>query len=110
MYLSQLHVYPIKSARGIALEASEVDGRGLRHDRRWMLVDAAGRFMSQRRFPRMALIGVRIEPDHLVVSAPEMPPLEVPIRPPDRRLRLARVWGDIVEVWSVGDDADRWFG
>ncbi len=110
IYLSQLHVYPIKSAGGIPLEASEVDGRGLRHDRRWMLVDEAGSFMSQRRFPRMALIRIRIEPDHLVVDAPEMSSLEVPLRPPDRKLRLAQVWGDLVEVSAVGDDADRWFG
>jgi MOSC domain-containing protein len=109
-YLSQLHVYPIKSAGGIPLEASEVDGRGLRHDRRWMLVDEAGGFMSQRRFPRMALIRVRIEPDHLVVDAPQMPSLHVPLQPPDRKLRLAQVWGDLVEVLAVGGDADRWFG
>jgi uncharacterized protein YcbX len=109
-YLSQLYVYPVKSAGGIPLEASGVDGRGLRHDRRWMLVDEAGSFMSQRRFPRMALVRLRIEPDHLVVDAPEMPPLEVPLRPPDRKLRLARVWGDLVEVSTIGDDADRWFG
>jgi uncharacterized protein YcbX len=109
-YLSELHVYPVKSAGGIPLEASDVDGRGLRHDRRWMLVDEAGSFMSQRRHPRMALVRIRIEPDHLVVSAPEMPSLHVPLRPPDRRLRLARVWGDLVEVSAVGDDADRWFG
>ena len=109
-YLSQLHVYPIKSAGGIPLEASEVDERGLRLDRRWMLVDQTGGFMSQRRFPRMALIGVRIEPDHLAVEAPDMPPLEVPLRPPVRKPRLARVWRDLVEVSTVGDDADRWFG
>ena len=110
IYLSQLHVYPIKSAGGIPLEASDVDGRGLRHDRRWMLVDEAGSFISQRRFPRMALIRIRIEPDHLVVDAPDMPSLHVPLRPPDRKLRLTQVWGDLVEVSAVGDDADRWFG
>jgi uncharacterized protein YcbX len=110
IHLSGLYAYPIKSAGGIALEASEVDGRGLRHDRRWMLMDGAGRFMSQRRFPRMALIRVRIEPDHLVVDAPEMPSLEVPLRPPDTKLMLARVWEDLVEVSTVSDDADRWFG
>jgi len=109
-YLSQLHVYPIKSAGGVPLKSSEVDGRGLRHDRRWMLVDEAGSFMSQRRFSRMALIRVRIEPDHLVVDAPEMPSLQVPLWPPDRKLRLAQIWGDLVEVLAVGDDADRWFG
>jgi uncharacterized protein len=108
--LSGLYMYPIKSAGGIPIEAWDVDGRGLRHDRRWMLVDEAGRFMSQRRFPRLALVGVRIEPDHLVVDAPEMPSLEVPLRSPDASLRLARVWNDLVEVLTVGDEADHWFG
>jgi len=110
IYLSGLYVYPIKSTGGVALEASEVDERGLRLDRRWMLVDEAGQFMSQRRFPRMALIRVRIEPDRLVVDAPDMPSLEVPLQPRDAGLRLARVWDDLVEVSTVGEDADRWFG
>jgi MOSC domain-containing protein len=110
VYLSGLHIYPIKSAGGISLEAWEVDERGLHHDRRWMLVDASGRFMSQRRFPKMALIGVRIEPDFLLVEAPEMPPLEVPLLPPPANRMLAQVWSDLVEVSTVGGDADRWFG
>jgi uncharacterized protein len=110
VYLSGLYVYPIKSAGGISLEASEVDERGLRHDRRWMLVDEAGRFISQRRSPRMALIGVRIEPDLLLVDAPDMPSLEIPLAPPQGELLLAQVWNDLVEVLTVGVEADRWFG
>ncbi len=109
MCLSGLYVYPIKSCVGIPLEASEVDERGPRHDRRWMLVDETGCFMSQRRFPRMALIRVRIGPDGLVVDAPGMPSLEIPLQPPVRRPMLARVWDDLVESLTVGDDADRWF-
>ena len=70
MYLSGLYVYPIKSAAGIAVKEWEIDRRGLRHDRRWMLVDETGSLMSQRRFPRMALIRVRIERDGLVVNVP----------------------------------------
>jgi uncharacterized protein YcbX len=108
-FLSGLHVYPIKSCGGITIEEWEVDERGLRHDRRWMLVDEAGRFMSQRRFRRMALIGVRIEHDGLIVEAPDMPPLEVPLRPPAGRLILARVWDDLVEASLVSDDAGYWF-
>ncbi len=110
VYLSGLHLYPIKSAGGISLVAWEVDEGGLRHDRRWMLVDEVGRYMTQRRFPRMALIGVRIEPDRLVVDAPDMPSLEIPLEPTQQRPRLAQVWNDLVEVLRVGADADRWFG
>ena len=101
-FLSGLYVYPIKSCGGIAVEGWEVDERGLRHDRRWMLVDETGCFMSQRRFPRMALIGVRIEHDGLIVDAPEMPSLNVPFQPQAGRLVLVRVWDDLVESLTVG--------
>jgi MOSC domain-containing protein len=108
--LSGLYVYPIKSCGGTAVEEWEVDERGLRHDRRWMLVDETGRSMSQRQLPRMAQIGVRFAPDGLIVDAPGMPSLEVPFRPPDGELRLAQVWDDLVEVSPLGGEADRWFG
>jgi uncharacterized protein YcbX len=110
LYLSQLYVYPIKSCGGIPLEASEVDERGLRHDRRWMVVDENGWFISQRELPRMALIRVPIEPDRLVVDAPGMPPLELPLSYTSGGKTVpARIWDDVVEASPVGDDADRWF-
>jgi uncharacterized protein YcbX len=109
IHLSGFYVYPIKSAGGIPLEVSDVDGRGLRHDRRWMLVDGAGRFMSQRRFPRMALIRVQLERDGLVVEAPGMPSWEIPLQPLAGSLMLARVWDDLVESLPISDGTDRWF-
>jgi uncharacterized protein len=108
--LSSVHVYPIKSCGGTAVEEWEVDERGLRHDRRWMLVDENGRFLSQRRHPRMAQIGVRIEADRLAVSAPGMPSLQVPFDLPRGGRMLASVWDDLVGTLPVGEEADRWFG
>jgi uncharacterized protein YcbX len=108
--LNGLYVYPIKSCGGVAVGEWYVDERGLRHDRRWMLVDEAGRFMSQRRFPRMALIGARSVPDGFVVSAPGMPSLEVPLRPPNGKPLRAQIWNDTVDTLTAGGEADRWFG
>src|SRR3712207_4082768 len=105
--LGDLCVYPIKSCGGISVDEWEVDERGLRHDRRWMLVDETGCFVSQRELPRMALIKVRIEPEGLVVDAPGMPSLEAPLKPPDGKPMLARVWDDLVEGQIVDDDS--WF-
>src|SRR5215211_7559373 len=102
MFLNGLYVYPIKSCGGIAAEEWDVDERGLRHDRRWMLVDEANQFISQRELPRMALIGVRIDPDGLVVSAPGMPSLQVLFLPPEGHLLRAQVWDDVVETLPVG--------
>ena len=49
--LTQIIHYPVKSAAGIQVQSWEVDGFGLRHDRRWMVVDPAGRHVTQRTHP-----------------------------------------------------------
>jgi uncharacterized protein YcbX len=76
--LTGIYIYPIKSAAGIALEMAQVEKRGFQHDRRWMLVDEAGKFITQRQFPQMALISVRLEEDKLVVEAPNRESLSIP--------------------------------
>jgi uncharacterized protein YcbX len=75
MFLSRIFVYPIKSARGIAVTETDLDTSGPVHDRRWMLVDEEGVFLSQRKLPRMTLIESRFEGADLVVTAPGMSPL-----------------------------------
>lgn len=107
--LSSLHVYPIKSCAGTVVASWPADSLGLVHDRRWMLTDEDGTFLSQRELPRMSLIKPEMEEGNLLVTAPDMPSLEVPPVPPDGPRTLARVWGDIVEVASAGADSDRWF-
>jgi uncharacterized protein YcbX len=48
--LTGIYIYPIKSAAGIALETAQVQARGFQYDRQWMVVDEAGKFMTQRQF------------------------------------------------------------
>ena len=69
MQLSGLFIYPVKSLRGIALTEATVDALGLEGDRRFMLVDANGRFLTQRTLPRMALIATALSADVLTLSA-----------------------------------------
>jgi uncharacterized protein len=107
--LSGLYLYPIKSCAGISLQRSELSATGLRHDRRWMLVDDTGEFMSQRAHPRMALISTSISDEHLTVSAPGMPELEVSNRQENDDLIDVCVWGDTNKGAHVGEEADRWF-
>ena len=89
-----LYVYPIKSCAGISLQSADLSATGLRHDRRWMLVDETGEFMSQRAHPRMALISVRFDPESMFVSAPDMDELEIPFYPQADSSIDVRVWGD----------------
>ena len=108
--LSGLYVYPIKSCAGIPLHSADLSATGLRHDRRWMLVDETGEFMSQRTHPRMALVSVRFSAEHLIVRAPGMPDLEIPLRQETGNQIDVCVWGDTNRGALVGDEADRWFG
>jgi uncharacterized protein YcbX len=107
--LSGLYVYPIKSCAGIWITSAELTATGLRHDRRWMLVDGVGEAMSQRAHPRMALISTHLSDGQLTVSAPGMTDLPVPLRQQDGNLIDVDVWGDVNKGAPVGEGADCWF-
>ena len=92
--LSSLVVYPIKSAGGISVREWEVDAFGLRYDRRWMVVDCRGRMVTQRTHPRLALVRPAIEGDRLVIRAPGLEQLALPLRPADAVSTTVTVWGD----------------
>lgn len=108
--LAAIFVYPVKSAAGIALDAVELDAFGPRHDRRWLVVDADGRFMTQRRHPRLALVRPTLGSDTLTLDAPGMPTLALPLDPPGAATERVRIWNDDVDAASAGADAARWLG
>lgn len=54
--MASLHVYPVKSCRGIEVQASLIEARGFMLDRLWMVVTSTGTFRTQRQLPKMALI------------------------------------------------------
>jgi uncharacterized protein YcbX len=85
--LSEITLYPIKSCGGIALQSATLTRAGLMteqiYDREWMVVDAAGMFMTQREHPKMALIAPRLKADTLELRAPGMLRLEIPLGLPD---------------------------
>ncbi|HEY0673795.1 MAG TPA: MOSC N-terminal beta barrel domain-containing protein [Longimicrobiales bacterium] len=108
MHVSELHIYPIKSTRGIAVASAQLVERGFRFDRRWMLVDADGVFISQREAHRMALIDVAIVDEALRVGAPGMETLTIPLRAEGPLVR-SRIWKDEVSAIPVSNAADQWF-
>ena len=77
--VTELLIYPIKSCAGIQVGEAQflvsgVVAQGV-HDREWMLVTREGQFLTQREYPRMALLTPRIDGDAVEVTAPGMPPL-----------------------------------
>lgn len=109
MVLSGINIYPIKSTKGISLETAFVEERGIQFDRRWMVVDEAGVFLSQRDYPRLALVVTMIKPDGLCVDAPGMPTLTLPVKPKSNEIVKVRVHDDITKGVSAGEEAGNWF-
>ena len=107
--LAGITVYPVKSAAGIALQEWEVDQFGLRYDRRWMVVDQAGEFLSQRSHPRMALVTTGILNGTLRLEAPDMAALEIPLDPQPTVHTSVRVWKDRCGATWMGERPARWF-
>ncbi len=111
--VSALHLYPIKSCRGFSVPAARLDSFGLEHDRRFLVVDVTGHFLSQRSMPRMALVETALHPRDLVVSAPGLRELHVPLPHADEHAPEATVkvtvWRDTVEARDLGDEAADWF-
>ncbi|MEJ7745614.1 MAG: MOSC N-terminal beta barrel domain-containing protein [Luteimonas sp.] len=110
MVLSSIHIYPIKSTAGLDVQLAEIDARGLIHDRRWMIVDAAGRFLTGRQLPRLVLIQAVPEGDGLRLQAPSMPTLTVPARGPDAERMPVTVWDDVVDAACADAASDAWLG
>lgn len=61
--LSGISVYPVKSVAGVAMKECRVEPAGLTGDRRWMLVDPEGRFVTGRQLPELVRIRLTLDAD-----------------------------------------------
>ncbi len=109
MFLSQIFIYPIKSARGTAVAETQLDISGPVRDRRWMLVDEDGVFLSQRKVPRMALISPSFEEVDLVVTAPGMSPLRISEWSGEGEWISVRIWRDHLTLPHPNQAYSAWF-
>lgn len=104
--VAALTVYPVKSCGAVHLTEAVLEPRGLRHDRRFVVVDADGRFLTQREEPRLALVRITLDggvlsleaPGHLETRYPASPD-EAPLGP----MRRIAVWDDVVDAPEAPD-------
>src|SRR5688500_6230079 len=108
MHISEINIYPIKSLKGISLQTSVVEKRGLEMDGRWGRVDAKGKFLTQRELPRMATIRVAVRGDGIEVWTTGANRLK--IDPLFEGPRVAtEVWGRAGEAIAYDVDTSEWF-
>ena len=100
----------MKSLRGLAVSSADVDALGMVGDRRFLVVDPQGVFMTQRSVPRMARIGAAIDAASLTLSSEGFPPLRVRRDPdPGAPLLDVRVWrNEGLKAEDCGGEAEAW--
>jgi len=107
--LASIHIYPMKAARAVNLDESRVEPWGLAGDRRWLLVDEDGRFISQREESSLARVVVSCGPDGIRVSAEGRTGLVIAEPPAGAALLKVRVWSSTLLAAAAGPAADAWF-
>jgi uncharacterized protein YcbX len=105
--IASLHIYPLKSCRGIELSEARLTDAGLEHDREWMIVTPDQRFVTQREVPRLALIDAQPCVDGLRLAAPGVDELNLPSNALGGAAPVA-IWRDRVSAIDEGEAAARW--
>ncbi|MGF0536637.1 MOSC domain-containing protein [Agrobacterium sp. ES01] len=113
MQVSALNIYPFKSARAIAIPEAMIDARGLMGDRRMMLVDASGHFITQRELPALARLTALPHSGYIRLVMDDGREMMVAPPHPDKRMDVA-IWKSIVNAAAADDTVDAklsdWFG
>ena len=107
--LSQINVYPVKSAAGFPVESWVLDEFGLRFDRRWAVIDSSGVTLTQRDYASMALVRTSVRDDGLRLEAPGMPLLRLPLGSSGGSRLPVRIWNDVCDAERSGPEADTWW-
>lgn len=107
--LTQIWIYPIKSLGGISLSSAKVMEKGLQYDRRWMLVDEDGKFLTQRAHPRMALFKLSLAKDQLIIRHFE-DSVSLPLGEKTYTNQVqVTIWNDTVWAFEVDLGLSKWF-
>jgi uncharacterized protein YcbX len=106
--VQSLHIYPVKGMKGIELAHARATERGLEHDRRWMVVDLAGEFFTQRSHPKLATVWTELVAGALELSAPDVGSVVAPLVPESTVPTRVRVWNSICDALPVSPRVDAW--
>ncbi|XP_066394810.1 uncharacterized protein [Miscanthus floridulus] len=119
--VKSIFIYPIKSCRGLAVPQAPIAPTGFRWDRQWVVVNAKGRAYTQRVEPKLALVQVELpleafaedwQPtpdDHMVIRAPGMDTLKIPLAAEHTTIDDVSVWEWSGSAYDEGAEAAEWF-
>ncbi|HRE67081.1 MAG TPA: MOSC domain-containing protein [Cyclobacteriaceae bacterium] len=108
--LSEIWIYPIKSLTGIRVKQAWLKPKGLEYDRRWMLIDENGKFITQRENPQMALFDLAIQNQQITItSRRNLQQIAVPLSITTGQNLQSVIWDDEVTTIEPDQQYSQWF-
>ncbi|MBT8387640.1 MAG: MOSC domain-containing protein [Ignavibacteria bacterium] len=109
--LTEINIYPVKSLGGILLQSSQAEERGLKYDRRWMIVDENNQFISQRKYPQLSLLWQAINESLFIINHKQnkIEPLSIPLSPYNEEEINVQIWKDKIPAIKYHSDVNEWF-
>ncbi len=109
MKVTQLYIYPIKSLQEVAVEEAILTSRGLQYDRRWMIVDDDGVFITRRKVPALARIQLDLTTDTIRIHHAHDPGVEIPLQPEQGApVRPVKIWDTVCSAMGTFEEANIW--
>ncbi len=108
--LSEIWIYPIKSLAGYRCTKAIVHEKGLESDRRWMLIDAEGNFMTQRTSPGLALFQVSHKNGNIAIHHKKnKATYQFPASNHSTDSMQPSIWSDTINAFEVSRETSAWF-
>jgi uncharacterized protein len=104
--LAEIYRYPVKSLRGSACERTEVELLGLKGDRRFLVVDASGRFQTIQQLPKMVQIEAEMTEGGIRLSHHDAGTCLVSFPQKGAPEESVTIWDDSVSAVQAGPEAD----
>ena len=107
MEVVNLFEYPVKGLLGNSLSCAGVNKRGLAMDRRWMLTDESGNFLSQRQLPGLTQFLPVFHENLTIKHLPSGSEKNINLAEFDQ-IRQVEVWGQPCSAHSTGNEINLW--
>ncbi len=107
--VTQINLFPIKGCGGYPVESAGLESRGFEGDRRFLLVNERGHFLSQRKFPKMALIRLSPADEGFLVESPDQAPTRLPATLASGDSACVSIWRDQVKATRAAATINDWF-
>jgi uncharacterized protein YcbX len=108
--LSEIYIYPVKSLGGISVDSVIVEGRGLKYDRRYLLIDENNVFMTQRDYPQLALLKLSFRENGFnVLNTQNNSYTFIPFESDSKENISVTIWDDVCSAVRVSKELDDWF-